>query len=106
MSTVDVGATLSLDALPLRSRHRLRVGIGDEPDGVSVHVLVGARHHPCLALVAGVHGNEYEGIVTLAELLERVAPASLAGSLVIVPVANPFAFGAGQRPTPQDDRDL
>jgi predicted deacylase len=97
---------LSLDDLPLASRHAHALHIHTEADYVRVHMVVGRRRRPCLALVAGVHGNEYEGMVTLAELLGTLDPGTLDGSLIVVPVANPFAFRAGQRRTPQDDRDL
>jgi predicted deacylase len=106
MGIASDAAALSLEDLPLRSRHAYALSIDAETDGVAVHVLVGGRRHPCLALVAGVHGNEYEGMVTLAELLGTLDPGALDGSLIVVPVANPFAFRAGQRRTPQDDRDL
>lgn len=106
MVIVNEGDALSLDGLPLRSRHSYEVSVGTEADRVPIHVLVGGRRRPCLALVAGVHGNEYEGMVTLAELPGKTETRSLDGSLIVVPVANPFAFRAGQRRTPQDDRDL
>src|SRR5262249_47585640 len=100
------GAPPSLDGLPLRSRHTYEVSVGPELERLLVDVLIGVRRRPCLALVAGVHGNEYEGMVTLAELVGTTEPGALEGSLIVVPVANPFAFSAGQRRTPQDDRDL
>ena len=106
MITIDGDARLDLGDLPLRSRHSYALRIQAETDSVPIHVLVGARRRPCLALAAGVHGNEYEGMVTLAELLATLDPLRLDGSLIVVPVANPFAFRAGQRRTPQDDCDL
>lgn len=106
MDIVRDGQTLSVDGLPLRSRHAYQVSIAGESEMVPVQVIVGPRRRPCLALVAGVHGNEYEGMVTLAEFHRSLEPGALEGSLIVIPVANPFAFGAGQRRTPQDDRDL
>jgi predicted deacylase len=106
MISIGENDRLSLDDLPLRSRHAYALPIDAEVEHVRVHVLVGRRRRPCLALAAGVHGNEYEGMVTLAELPGTLDPGTLEGSLVVVPVANPFAFRAGQRRTPQDDRDL
>jgi N-alpha-acetyl-L-2,4-diaminobutyrate deacetylase len=106
IGTGGAGEVLSLESLPLRSRHHFEVAVDPETDGVAVHVLVGGRRRPCLALVAGVHGNEYEGMVTLVELLREAGTWPLEGSLIVVPVANPFAFRAAQRRTPQDDCDL
>jgi predicted deacylase len=106
MSAIPHDQALSVDTLPLQSRRAYEVSITGEADTVPVQVIVGRRRRPCLALVAGVHGNEYEGMVTLAEFQRSLEPGSLEGTLIIVPVANPFAFGAGQRRTPQDDGDL
>jgi predicted deacylase len=106
MITIDGDARLDLDDLPLHSRGSYALRVDAEADWVPVHVLVGARRRPCLGLAAGVHGNEYEGMVTLAELLATLDPRTLDGSLIVVPIANPFAFRAGQRRTPQDNRDL
>ena len=106
MITIDGDDGFDLDRLPLRSRHAYALRIDGEADWVPVHVLVGGRRRPCLGLAAGVHGNEYEGMVTLSELLATLDPRTLDGSMIVVPVANPFAFRLGQRRTPQDDRDL
>ena len=68
------------------------------PDGVDtgtripVSVLAGARPGPVLALVAGTHGYEYTSIVALQRLRERVDPAALTGSLILVHMANPTTF--------------
>jgi predicted deacylase len=101
---------LPLEQLPENSRQRLRLTIGRGTDvpaaEVIAHAVVGSSRRPCLALVAGVHGDEYDGILALQAIAGDVEPSELRGTLLIVPVANPFAFAAGQRRTPEDDTDL
>ncbi len=48
----------------------------------------GIRPGPTLALTAGVHGQEYTPVLALQRLLRSVDPQSLAGTLILVHVAN------------------
>jgi uncharacterized protein len=73
---------------------------------IAVHVARGAKDGPCCALIAGVHGDEYDGIIAAAEFTREVDISSLRGSVVVIPVANPLAFAAGVRMTPADGKDL
>lgn len=61
---------------------------------------------PTLLCVGGVHGDEYEGQIALADLARRLDPARLAGRLIIVPVANPPASQAARRTSPIDGGNL
>jgi predicted deacylase len=110
IAPIWVADTLDLAQGPLRARRRysLAVDRATEPPSphVAIEVLVGRRHRPVLALVAGIHGDEYDGILALQELAREIEPETLDGTLAIAPVANPFAFAAGQRRTPDDDADL
>lgn len=103
-------AQVDLDALPLGSRTRVRwpiaPGMLGDPVAVPVEVLVGRARRPRVALVAGVHGNEMEGILALHELGRALEPTELAGTLIVVPVANPAALAAVQRRVPVDAADL
>ena len=73
---------------------------------VPINIVAGHHDGPCLTLVAGIHGDEADGIMALMELWQDLDPASLSGRVMIVPVANPTAFIAGQRRSPLDDLDL
>ncbi len=100
---------LALEALAHGKRHDLRLPVdvgGPSPVSIPVYVLAGRHHRPCLALVAGVHGDEYDGILALQALVREVSPEGLEGSLLVIPVTNPPAFAAASRQAPQDDRDL
>ena len=73
---------------------------------ISVYALIGPAPGPTVLLVAGVHGDEYEGPVVLADLVRTLDPAALHGRLLIVPRANPLACRAGRRTTPADGGNL
>jgi predicted deacylase len=65
-------------------------------DGRSVDVPViainGAHEGPRIAITGGIHGAEYVGIEAARRLGTEIDPAELAGSLVVVPIANTTAF--------------
>jgi predicted deacylase len=102
---------LDYAALP-EGRHRLRFLVPGTrlPDGwplaIPVTVLVGRNPRPRLVAIAGVHGNEYPGPLALLELAAELDPASIDGTLVLVPFANPLAYNAGTRVSPEDGVNL
>nr|WP_246746442.1 MULTISPECIES: succinylglutamate desuccinylase/aspartoacylase family protein [Nitratireductor] len=61
---------------------------------------------PRLLLMAGNHGDEYEGVFALAHLIRRLSASELKGSVTILPLANRPAVIAGQRRSPLDDGNL
>jgi hypothetical protein len=66
----------------------------------------GARPGKTLLVSAGVHGDEFEGIQAIFDVVEALDPAEMSGSLVAVPVANPPAFWNVSRTSPLDDGNL
>lgn len=65
-----------------------------------VIVVRGARPGPALLVVAGVHGDEYEGMAAIRQVAASLEPARMQGLFVAIPVANPFAYEARSRVTP------
>lgn len=61
---------------------------------------------PTLLATAGVHGDEYEGQMTLLRAAQELDPEKLSGRLILVPVANPPASEAGRRTSPIDGGNL
>ncbi len=59
---------------------------------IPVAVVQGARPGPVLALVAGAHGTEYASIIALEKLIEKLDPAQISGTVVIVPLLNLASF--------------
>jgi len=61
---------------------------------------------PTLAVSAGVHGDEYEGVRAIYELFRELDPAAMRGSFLAVPVLNPPAHRACSRVNPSDGLNL
>ena len=75
------------------------------PVFIPVTVLHGTRPGPVLYLTAAVHGNEINGVEMVRQLRTAVDPKRLAGTLILVVIANPIAFLNMARDLP-DGRDL
>lgn len=72
---------------------------------LAVRVLHGARPGPVVFLSAAIHGDEIIGTAIIQRIASQIAPATLAGTLMLVPVANIFGFLNHTRYLP-DRRDL
>lgn len=76
----------------------------DQP--LRLFTLTGDRPGPVLALIGAVHGDELEGPLTLAGLMQSLDPAEVSGQLILCPAANPEALAASRRTSPSDGRNL
>lgn len=91
-------AELQPDRMP-PGRNRLRCAIAwtdNGPVGCNV-VVVRGSDGPALLAVGAVHGDEYEGPAALDRLGDELDPATLRGTVVLIPVLNEPAFYAGDR---------
>lgn len=70
-----------------------------------VVVVHGAQAGPVLCLAAGVHGDEINGVEIVRQVMNRLAPEQLRGTVIGVPVVNLFGYQRGSRYLP-DRRDL
>jgi predicted deacylase len=61
---------------------------------------------PNVLLMAGNHGDEYEGQVTLMKLCRELNVADVRGRIIILPAANAPAARAGMRTSPIDGGNL
>ncbi len=98
--TAQPGTTASGDLLgPAR---------GSEPGTtIPITLINGARPGPVLALVAAVHGFEYPPVIALQRLRAAIDPKGLAGSIIMVHVANmPGFLGRAIYYTPGDRKNL
>ena len=59
-----------------------------------------------MLLTSGVHGDEYEGQVTLSGLIQEIDPADVTGRIIVLPMANYPAAKAGLRTSPIDELNL
>ena len=72
---------------------------------VPVACIVG-KPGPTALLVAGVHGDEFEGPVALSQLIAEIDPDQIEGRLIILPAFNCPAVLASQRTSPLDGRNM
>lgn len=61
---------------------------------------------PTVLLSGGNHGDEYEGQVTLLNLVRELDPAQVQGRLIVLPMLNRPACVAGTRLSPLDGRNM
>ena len=80
---------------------------GDEGSRVPVTVIHGAKPGPVLGLVAGTHGYEYSPIIAMQRILSHIDAKQLAGTVIIVHVANLASFhGRTVYYSPVDGKNL
>jgi predicted deacylase len=94
---------------PLEPGTRLEATLDvDGSEKIQLPLLQTAGRHPGprVAVLGGVHGDEYEGITAAAAIWHDTDPEALLGSLTIVSVSNPPAFEAGTRTSPLDGLNL
>ncbi len=70
-----------------------------------VFVLHGAKPGPQLCAVAGVHGDELNGVEIVRHATDKLRPEQLSGTFVGLPIVNIHGFRRGSRYLP-DRRDL
>lgn len=70
-----------------------------------VNVVHGTRPGPVLCLTAAIHGDELNGVEIVRQVVNRLQPADLAGTVIGVPIVNLFGFTRNSRYLP-DRRDL
>jgi predicted deacylase len=103
MPTVIPIDELEVSALPPCRKETVQLSVTADLGGqLAVHALIasGREAGPTLLVVAGVHGNEYEGMEAVRRVFAALDPAALRGVFVGIPVANPLAYAARTRATP------
>ncbi|MBI1777211.1 MAG: succinylglutamate desuccinylase/aspartoacylase family protein [Proteobacteria bacterium] len=68
--------------------------------------VIGNGDGPTVLLMAGNHGDEYEGQVTLVRLIQEIEPRDVKGRIIVMPAANLPAAMAGARVSPLDAGNL
>jgi predicted deacylase len=101
-----MSATIDID-LDAAGRHSGWVSLTVEEQAIATPIFCLAHGEgPTLVLTAGVHGDEYEGQIALAELARDLDIQDLNGRVIIMPRVNAPACDAGTRNTPLDGLNL
>lgn len=79
--------------------------LSDHDLALTVHIIRGQGKGPVLGLLAGIHGDETPGARCIYHVLADLDTTALRGAVVAVPVANPLAWQAQTRTTPERDVD-
>lgn len=61
---------------------------------------------PTVILQGGNHGDEYEGPITLGEMIRELDPGEVSGRIIFLPAVNVPAVLAGRRTSPVDGLNL
>jgi predicted deacylase len=110
LRTVQLGAaTASARGLSLDGGEGMRARVEDVPGTTfeltsgrmhGMRRLVFGREGPSLGVVAGIHGNEFNGVATiysLGRLLELLPDSAFCGRIELYPAVNPDALNFDQR---------
>ncbi len=73
---------------------------------VPVCSIRGHKRGPTVLLISGIHGDEYEGPLTLHRMARELSAESVHGCLLIVPAANGPGLASGRRCLPGGTEDL
>jgi predicted deacylase len=87
-----------------------RLEVGERRDGgpveLPVAVINGASDGKTLYMQAASDGDELNGVGVIRRVVPRLDPGDLSGTILIVGVANYFAFQTGEHRNPIDDTKL
>lgn len=87
------------------SRTDLAINLGDGCV-LEISEFRGAQPGPVVALIAGVHGDEDEGVLTLQRVIAYLQDHPVNGVVKVLPISNPPAFRAATRENPVDGLNL
>jgi len=73
---------------------------------IPVCIVKGKEDGPTITMIAGVHGDEFEGPITLQRLAKELSSDAIKGRIILLPSINPQALTASTRYSPVDNRDM
>ncbi|ALE07411.1 hypothetical protein AL755_21200 [Arthrobacter sp. ERGS1:01] len=73
---------------------------------LAVHRLSSGKPGPTIVLFGGIHGDEATGVEAVRRIVEAIEIDRLIGTVVAVPVCNPYAYETMTRHTVQDGLNL
>ena len=97
-------------ALPRGEKQIVDLDVTTLPDGSPLRLtglgVSGREPGPLVVVLAGVHGDEYEGILAIPEIYRQLEPAVLKGTMIAVPACNVPAFHTATRTSPIDGLNM
>lgn len=75
------------------------------PERLPVVIANGSRDGPQLWVTAGVHGDEATGLAAAQDVMDRLEPGDLSGSVVCLPLLNPSGVRRNARKSYYQDED-
>ena len=91
-STFSIGGITAQPGTLASGTLRIPARTGDSGTEIPFSVVHGTKPGAVLALIAGTHGMEYAPIVALQRLRRAIDPTTLAGTIIMVHVANMPSF--------------
>lgn len=74
---------------------------------IPITIIHGQHPGPVLNLTAGIHGDEFPGILALQKIRQHISPANLHGTLILIHLANLEGFHARRVAlSPVDEKNL
>jgi predicted deacylase len=90
-AAITVGSAVAVAGQKVTGFLKVPAGVDAGMD-LPVVIVQGSRPGPVVALVAGLHGTEYASIIALEKLIDRIDPAQLSGTAIILPLVNIASF--------------
>ncbi len=107
--TPPIGASIDLTSPGKRLGH-LELAWSDNVHAYGVIpvpiAVISSGDGPVVLITAGVHGDEYEGLVIARRLLRELEPAQVTGTVIIMPAVNLPAVRAAARVSPIDNANM
>ena len=75
------------------------------PERLPVVIAEGEREGPTLWIIAGIHGNEHNGVAAAQDVMDEELPGRLRGTVVCLPLLNPAGLRRSARTSYYHDDD-
>lgn len=110
MPEVRVSQDLEIPKLPREKKETIWLSFARQSNEGDCKLpflyIAGESEGPTLVVLAGVHGDEYEGILTIPRLFQQISPEDLQGTLLMIPICNMPAYETATRNSPMDGLNL
>lgn len=106
MSSLQIGTAQADNGNAARGYLKVATGMDGRDVEIPIGIVRGSEPGPTLLVEGGLHGVEIATIAICRQLMGRLDPTRLSGTVVLAPQLNPWAFQSSIRYTPQDFQDM